>query len=63
MTNAAKQKAGIKTKQRPKRITKDQTIKELQARLDALENPDEEPFSKDPLVRISHCTTLARTGH
>ena len=53
MTDAAKRKAGIKikTKSHPKRMTKDQTIKELQARINALENPDEEPFSKEPLVR------------
>lgn len=50
MTTAAKQKAGIKTKPRPRRVTKDQTIRELQARIAALENPDEEPFSKEPLV-------------
>jgi len=63
MTNATKQKAGIKTKQRPKRMTKDQTIKELQACLDALENPDEELFSKEPLVHILHYLTLMCTRH
>lgn len=53
MTNAAKKKAGIRIKPPQKRVTKDQTIRELQARIAALENPDEEPFSKEPLVRIS----------
>jgi len=52
MTAAAKQKAGIKTKPRPKRVTKDQMIRELNARIAALENPDEKQFSKDPLVCI-----------
>ena len=65
MTNAAKQKAGIKTKPTQKRVTKDQTIRELQARLAALENPDGEPFSKEPLVRTSlpHilCTVANKT--
>ena len=53
MTAAAKRKAGIKAKAPPKskRVTKNQTIKELLARIDALENPDGEPFSKEPLVR------------
>lgn len=53
MTERAKQKAGIKAKPRKKRVTKDQTIRELQARLAALQNPDEEAFSKDPLVCIA----------
>lgn len=51
MTEAAKRKAGIKTKPPKKRVTKEATIKELQARLAALENPDEVSFSKEPLVR------------
>ena len=51
MTKAAKQKAGIKTKQRTKKVTKDETIRVLQARLAALENPDGESFSQEPLVR------------
>ena len=51
MMNAAKQKAGIKTKPTQKRVTKDQTICELQARIATLENPFGEPFSKEPLVR------------
>ena len=50
MTKAAKQKAGIKVKRRTKRVTKDETIRELQARIDTLENPGAEMFSKEPLV-------------
>lgn len=53
MTSAAKQKAGIKTRARPKRKTKDETIRELEARIAALEDPDEEMPSKEPLVRTS----------
>ena len=52
MTKAAKQKAGIKTTRRTKKPTKDETIRELQAQIAALENPHEETFSKEPLVRI-----------
>lgn len=52
MTKAAKTKAGIKTNRRKKKPTKDETIRQLQARIDALENPHEEELSKDPLVRI-----------
>jgi hypothetical protein len=59
MTEAAKQKAGIKTKRRPKKATKDETIQELRARIAALENPDEEMFSKEPLV----CTTIKPSMH
>ena len=54
MTEAAKQKAGIKTKRRPKRKTKDDTIRELQAQLAALVNPNEASFSKEPRVRTPH---------
>ena len=54
MTPVAKEKAGIKTKRCPKKVTKDETIWELLARLAALENPTDEPFSKDPLVFPSH---------
>ena len=54
MTKADKEKAGIKVKRRAKRVTKDDTIRELQAKLAALENPGEEPFSKEPLVRPLH---------
>ena len=50
MTKAAKEKVGIKTKPTQRRVTKDQTIRELQARLAALENPSEGEFSKEPLV-------------
>ena len=54
MTTAAKQKAGIKTVKCWKRVTKDETIRELQARIAALENPDlEESFSKEPLVCVT----------
>ena len=54
MTEAAKIKAGIPTtKRRGKKPTKDEQIRELQARLTALENPDEAAtVSKEPLVRI-----------
>ena len=52
MTAAVKKKAGIKTKLPPKSTTKDQTIRKLQACIVSLENPDEESFSKDPLVCI-----------
>jgi hypothetical protein len=52
MTKAAKQKAGIPVKQRPKRVTKDETIRRLEARITSLENPDQEPFSEEPLVRV-----------
>ena len=51
MSEAAKQKAGIPTKKRAKKVTKDDTIRELKARLAALENPGGELFSKEPLVR------------
>jgi len=54
MTEAAKQKAGIKTKRRSRKATKDETIWELQAHITMLENPGEEMFSKEPLV----CTKL-----
>lgn len=52
MTAAAKEKAGIKIRRRPKKVTKDETIRELQARINALENPSEETYSKEPLVRF-----------
>jgi hypothetical protein len=52
MTAAAKKKAGIKTKLRPKRVTKDEMIRQLQVEIAALKNPDEETFSKEPLVRV-----------
>lgn len=50
MSDAAKVKAGIPTKKRAKRVTKDETIRELKAKLASLENPGGEPFSKEPLV-------------
>lgn len=50
MTEAAKRKAGIKTKRRPKGPTKDETIRELQAQIAALKSTGEETFSKDPVV-------------
>ena len=52
MTNAAKRKAGIDAKQPPKRVSTAQTVRELLARIDALENPQGKTFSKEPLVRI-----------
>ena len=53
MTEAAKQKAGIKAKRRSNRgPTKDEKIRALEAKLDALENPHQGSFSKEPLVRI-----------
>ena len=57
MSKAAKRKAGIETKQRPKWVTKDDTIRELTAHIYALENPSEESFSKEPLVCIAQCDT------
>ena len=50
MNKATKQKAGNKTKPPKKWVTKEATIKELQAHLTALDNPDEVSFSKEPLV-------------
>ena len=58
MSEAAKQKAGIPTKRRQKKVTKDETIRELQARIAALETPGGEPFSKEPLVRTSRSSRL-----
>jgi hypothetical protein len=52
MTEAAKKKAGIKTNRRQKRVTKDETIRLLQAQIAALENPNEESFLKEPLVSV-----------
>lgn len=59
MTKAAQKKVGIPTKPRPKKSTKNETIRELKAHIAALEDPDGEPFSKEPLVCIvqsSLCT-------
>ena len=52
MTDAARIKAGIPpAKRRTKKMTKDEQIRELQARLAATEYPDEATVvSKDPLV-------------
>ena len=69
MSAVAKQKAGIKTKRCKTKATKDQTIRELQVRLEALENPSGEPFSKEPLVHVFqvglkqdwHCT-VSKSG-
>ena len=54
MSEAAKVKAGIKSaKRRTKKPTKDEQIRQLQARLDALENPDQtDPVSNEPLVNL-----------
>lgn len=54
MSRTAKQKAGIKMKPPQKQVTKDQTICKLQARIAALENPADEPFLKEPLVRLGY---------
>ena len=52
MTEAAKTKAGIPSTRRcTKKPTKDDKIRELQARIAALEHPDEAAsISKEPLV-------------
>jgi hypothetical protein len=50
MSKAAKQKAGIKTTQPSKRQTKDEIIRQLQARITDMENPGRESSSKEPLV-------------
>jgi adenosylmethionine-8-amino-7-oxononanoate aminotransferase len=52
MSEAAKIKAGIpSTKRRSKKQTKDEQIRELQARLATLEHPDEmAAVSREPLV-------------
>ena len=51
MTNAAKIKAGIPTKRRTKKPSQKEQIRELEARLEAFEHPDETPpISKEPLV-------------
>lgn len=57
MSDNAKRKAGIKTKARSRRVTKDQQIRELKAQVFALENPGSDPFSKEPLVCIIQCQT------
>ena len=52
MTEAAKIKVGIpSTKRRTKKPTKDEQIRQLEARLAAFEHPDETtPVSNEPLV-------------
>jgi len=54
MTEAVKIKAGIPSTRRcTKKPTKDEQIRELQARLAALEDPDEATaISKEPLVSL-----------
>lgn len=55
MTEAAKIKAGIPGKRRTRKPTKDEQIRELQARLAAVQRPDEAAVvSKEPLVSSSH---------
>ena len=59
MTPAAKRKAGIKEKPQPKRrTTMKQSLRELEARLQAMENPSEEQFSKEPLVRTAQLLSM-----
>lgn len=53
MTEPAKKKAGIKAKPCKTKTTKKATIKELRARIAALEDPNGEPFSKEPLVHTA----------
>ena len=58
MTEAAKTRAGIPSaKRRTKKPTKDEQIRELEARLAAFEHPDETTaISKEPLVsRLLSC--------
>ena len=62
MTKAAKEKAGIQPK-RPKRLTKAETIRQLQARIAALENPNEESPSQEPLVCTMVILSLTHAGH
>jgi hypothetical protein len=65
MSEGAKLKAGIpSTKRRTKKTTKDDQIRELQARLAVLERPDDTAaVSKDPLVMMpfSHTFNSCRT--
>ena len=57
MSEAAKLKAGIiTTKCRSKKPTKAKEIRELQAKVTTLENPDDtNPTSKEPLVSPGTC--------
>ena len=56
MTVAAQRKAGIKAAPhpKPKKVPMAETIRELRAQIAVFENPDEETFSKEPLVRSSN---------
>ena len=57
MSEATKLKAGIiTTKRRSKKPTKAEEIRELRAKVAALENPDDtNPTSKEPLVSPGTC--------
>lgn len=64
MTKAAKEKAGIKTQAHHPRVTKDEKIWALEARLAAFENPQEESFTNEPLVCslvVAHYVCSRRT--
>ena len=65
MSEAAKLKAGIvPTKRRSKKPTKAEEIRELRAKVAALENPDETtPTSKEPLVIHNTFTLLDTKSH
>lgn len=65
MTEAARVKAGIPSgKRRAKKVTKDERIRELQARLAAAENPHEAPaVSKEPLVSQRSLRTQTNSHH
>ena len=65
MSEAAKIKAGIPTKRRSKRQTKDDHIRELEARLAAFERPDEAAaaVSKEPLVSRAILSSPTLTSH
>ena len=52
MTNAAKKKAGIKVKPLPKRVTINDKLRWIEAKIAVMENPDKEMPSKEPLVCI-----------
>jgi len=59
MSTAAKVKAGITpAKPRAKRMTKNATIRELEARIAQLENPDDLHPSKEPLVCVPHLSCV-----
>ena len=51
MSQAAKIRAGVPTKHQNKKVTKDEKIRLLEARLTTLEHPNNTTaISKDPLV-------------